>query len=535
VCHACPVQAKLTVNAPGDEYEEEADQVADAVMRMPEPRVQRQIEQEEENEEESIQTKSLAERITPLVQRQIEPEEEETPAEEEEEVQTKQSGGQAPKVGPGLATEIRSLKGRGQPLPQSVRDFFEPRFGCDFGRVRLHTHHHASQIARRLNARAFTIGRDVVLGNGQYAPGSRGGARLLAHELTHVLQQQGGSLHRDMSDRSQVQRLPINSAVTEFKNKINNPKLVKRGQFYWSEELRLAIKSKYQHILNTSWSNPQKAALKAKLDDLLDKCYDPRGKYSAISAKRRQVRRFLASSGNPTASTLKRILGSSRYRARSEGIKVFRMLWREYGRTRTIPNLSRYTKFATLEGLAQFEYIACWSVAERAPGFFVAQGGFSTGSRSPSKAIRGIALCSRVRRDTANLGVGYKRGDVVVYRAGLASAMGKVKAALDDGYVVHARVLSGIYSGAKPRCKEEHSINLIGYTGNKFVFWDPDTTESKEHGGGFGYLYYDSTSKRFTTAQNDSDMRVKSSRSDPHYGDHSGGQHRYQVLRIWTK
>jgi len=72
------VQAKLTIGQPNDKYEQEADILADEVMRLPEPGVQRQIEPEEE-EEETLQAKPLAEQINPLVQRQVEPEEENEP------------------------------------------------------------------------------------------------------------------------------------------------------------------------------------------------------------------------------------------------------------------------------------------------------------------------------------------------------------------------------------------------------------------------------------------------------------------------
>jgi len=254
-CHTCParVQTKLTINRPGDKYEQEADRVAERVMRMPEPYiqkeaavpergqdiriqracpecdeeealqakplaaqitplVQRQVEPEEE-EEEPIQAKSLATETTPLVQRQIEPEEEEEepiqtklaesvqvqrqeeePEEEEEEpVQAKQAGGQTPRVGPGLSAQIRSLRGGGQPLPHSVRGFFEPRFGYDFSHVRVHTGLRATETARAVSARAFTTEQDIVFGARQYAPGTGAGQQLLAHELTHIVQQERDS------------------------------------------------------------------------------------------------------------------------------------------------------------------------------------------------------------------------------------------------------------------------------------------------------------------------------------------------------
>lgn len=77
----------------------------------------------------------------------------------------------------------------GRPLPPDVRAYFEPRFGRDFGRVRVHIGARAAESARAVNARAYTVGRDVVLGAGQYAPATTWGRRLLAHELTHVVQQ----------------------------------------------------------------------------------------------------------------------------------------------------------------------------------------------------------------------------------------------------------------------------------------------------------------------------------------------------------
>ena len=86
---------------------------------------------------------------------------------------------------------IRTL-GPGESLDAATRAFFEPRFGCDFGGARVHTDGKAAASARSVNASAYTVGRHVILGGGQYAPGTDAGNRLLAHELTHVLQQQRG-------------------------------------------------------------------------------------------------------------------------------------------------------------------------------------------------------------------------------------------------------------------------------------------------------------------------------------------------------
>jgi hypothetical protein len=81
------------------------------------------------------------------------------------------------------------LQSGGQPLDTATRDFMEPRFGHDFGQVRVHTDAQAAESAQAVNALAYTVGREVVFGAGQYAPATSAGQRLVAHELTHVVQQ----------------------------------------------------------------------------------------------------------------------------------------------------------------------------------------------------------------------------------------------------------------------------------------------------------------------------------------------------------
>ncbi len=125
--------------------------------------------------------------------------------EEEEPVQTKGTEGKAPGNPEGLDVRIQSMRGGGQPLPSSERAFFEPRFGADFSSVRLHTDTVAGETARRVNARAFTIGRDIVFSSGQYNPGTTEGRSLMAHELTHTIQQRSGGA--GIGNRS-IQRIP---------------------------------------------------------------------------------------------------------------------------------------------------------------------------------------------------------------------------------------------------------------------------------------------------------------------------------------
>ena len=85
------------------------------------------------------------------------------------------------------------LRSPGQPLDTATRDFMEPRFGYDFSRVRVHTNARAAESARAVNALAYTMGQDVIFGVGQYAPETKIGKPLLAHELAHVVQQSSAS------------------------------------------------------------------------------------------------------------------------------------------------------------------------------------------------------------------------------------------------------------------------------------------------------------------------------------------------------
>lgn len=175
---AGPVQTKLAINKPGDEYEKEADLVAAQVMHMPAPAA-------------GIDRKTGLQ-----IQRlccECENELKHQPLEDEEEHRLQaRSDSRVTRVDPNVENSIHTLPARGQPLPETVRSFMGPRFNTDFGDVRIHTDSYAHDLARSLNAQAFTVGRDIIFGAGHYDPGSEEGRRLLAHELTHVIQQRRG-------------------------------------------------------------------------------------------------------------------------------------------------------------------------------------------------------------------------------------------------------------------------------------------------------------------------------------------------------
>lgn len=161
------IQRKLTVGAPEDPYEREADAVADSVMRMPEQNfVQRKCNHCEE--EEKVQRKPLSASITPFIQTKSE---------------------NAAAVSEGVAGSIHSSRGGGSLLDGGTQSFMSSRMGSDFSNVTIHNDDQSAQLSQNLSAKAFTVGNDIYFNQGQYQPQSSEGKRLLAHELTHTIQQ----------------------------------------------------------------------------------------------------------------------------------------------------------------------------------------------------------------------------------------------------------------------------------------------------------------------------------------------------------
>lgn len=160
------IQTKLAIDEPGDVYEQDADRVAEHVMRAP----GRHPGQNEGSE--------AGLRAAPSIVRD-------------------------------------ALRSTGRPLDPATRAFMEPRFGYDFSQVRVHVDEAAQQSARELNAHAYAAGRDIVFGAGRFAPGTREGRALLAHELTHVVQQQG-------SGAPGAQALPVASSGARIARQTNS-------------------------------------------------------------------------------------------------------------------------------------------------------------------------------------------------------------------------------------------------------------------------------------------------------------------------
>ncbi len=198
-------QPKLTVGRPGDQYEKEADSMAETVVNHSgSPAVVQEkaegiqkMDTSKMEEDRMIQEKSLqmqAEEEEEPVQMQEQEEEEplQMQEEEEEEVQMKAEPGSQTTASARLSGRIEGSSGKGKPMAEKTRGEMEQAFGVNFTGVNIHTGANAVQMNRELGAQAFTHGKDVYFNAGKYRPESADGKRLLAHELTHVVQQGGG-------------------------------------------------------------------------------------------------------------------------------------------------------------------------------------------------------------------------------------------------------------------------------------------------------------------------------------------------------
>jgi Domain of unknown function (DUF4157) len=178
------IQPKLALGAPNDKYEREADRVAQQVTQ---PWAGSRDPAGTATDVPSIQLLSVAPGAA--------------------------ASAGVGQVDAGMQQAIQGARGGGQPLPALVRAPMEQALGADFSDVRVHTGAQADALNQSLQARAFTTGRDIFFRRGGFEPGSQNGQALLAHELTHVVQQDGSA-----SPLIQRQLVSINNSTTHFKD-----------------------------------------------------------------------------------------------------------------------------------------------------------------------------------------------------------------------------------------------------------------------------------------------------------------------------
>lgn len=158
---------------------------------------------------------------------------------------------------------------RGAPLDATTRGFMESRFGHDFSGVRIHDDDAAHALSRRIAAQAFTHGHDIYMGAGRHAPGTRAGRELLAHELTHVIQQSGGesSVLQRTTDPTATTTAPTTTTTAAANPITINPQVLERGQAFLDHLHRVIRKAADVH------GPVQGATVRASLRGLLEEAY----------------------------------------------------------------------------------------------------------------------------------------------------------------------------------------------------------------------------------------------------------------------
>ncbi|SHN27361.1 DUF4157 domain-containing protein [Mucilaginibacter sp. OK098] len=202
-----PVQLKLSVGASNDPLEYEADAMADKVMRMPETSfIQRKAGCScSDYDDEHVRLKPLASQITPLIQAK---------------------GDGAGIVSDAVSGKIKSSMGGGSSIQSDTKSFMESRFGADFSGVKIHDDSMSAGLNHSLSAKAFTAGNHIYFNNGQYQPQAHSGRHLLAHELTHTLQQSGsgtpGIIRRTPSDDARALSKRIHDDLSATKPNVTD-------------------------------------------------------------------------------------------------------------------------------------------------------------------------------------------------------------------------------------------------------------------------------------------------------------------------
>ncbi len=236
------IQRKITVGKPNDKYEQEADKTAEKVVseknteKINEKSLFRKNHKEDEevhfkeSEENKVQQKEDLDKNlkeNPILRKEKEEREEIKPKlvqfkrkiQRKSEVHFFKNKNRIPAE---VEHQIKSTRGLGNPLNGKVRADFEPKFGVNFKDVRIHTGSYSHSLNKKLNSQAFTYGKDIYFGAGKYNPETTSGKKLLAHELTHVIQQRGNQLskHQISKSETKIQMFSLRKAWGWVKSKV---------------------------------------------------------------------------------------------------------------------------------------------------------------------------------------------------------------------------------------------------------------------------------------------------------------------------
>jgi hypothetical protein len=242
-----PIQAKLAVGAVGDKYEQEADAVAAQVVTQINAPERMQREQDESQmQPEALQQKGTGEdsALQRLQRREM------SEAEERQRPSEGQSVGlEGGPVSTNFEAELQGAKGHGQALDPNLQASMGQAMGADFSGVKVHTDTQSDQLNQSIQAKAFTTGQDVFFRQGEYQPESRSGQELIAHELTHVVQQDccrdaqaelrntNNFVQRTVSNETFTPQQPVETILSVLATKKDSQGRILKGKYQTPQDL----------------------------------------------------------------------------------------------------------------------------------------------------------------------------------------------------------------------------------------------------------------------------------------------------------
>jgi hypothetical protein len=297
--------------------------------------------------------------------------------------------------------------------------------------------------------------------------------------------------------------------------------ITEHGQFYVSSQLGGEVSRKIDSLAGAGVTPAAIAQLHLVQDALWS--WDTSAEASAIAAAKTEI----VTLSKPAAAAAKGVL---------EGWADAKQLYESAHNARRAgraPNFTGLVTIGAFRAIHAYEADKCGATAGGIIEEVIGKGGFKgvdagktrTGSFPAQTLFKGLPIRNMTPRAD-----GFVSGDAVQF-VPLGGVVKSMQDALEAGFFLHCRVLSGIGSDSKqpPANHAEHSIVVIGFDGDEFIFWDPDSGASNRKGSGFGQLFVDPYWGRLSTARNDNEFYVDGS------GNQNSGDHRYQVLSIFTK
>jgi len=320
--------------------------------------------------------------------------------------------------------------------------------------------------------------------------------------------------------------------------KLLGDQAVNFGQFAFTDALTRAMDKAVEPHLR-ELREEDRNWVRDSIDYLMAVAGDKKAAKEAVG----RIKTAMADRGAPGAGIIK-LMGNPDETGIGFGGALYRELWSEYGKPgAATPDVSKHLTYAKLAGLRAYENIACKDTTERL-GAKAGAGRGGEGRRTPGTAIpKGTSIAADIKRDKTRSG-NLERGDVVVYGHDLASWVKRMQDALNDGWTVHARCISGTYGGGTGR-DPDHSILIYGHDGGtEFYFFDSDVGGTGGVTPGWGRIHYDADSRRLSTVKTASDFGSYEYQTDAEAeagwnagrraGYQASGVHRYQVKEIWT-